>query len=350
MEKLRIPKKTGDPVIIENFSSDVNLKWDFNGNSLTEKIHETAQNFLNSESCSISPEALDACYSRIHLPPNVDIEALELGDPAGHPALYFHGWPSAANEVWPLHAAAKQNGLRLIAINRPGYGRSTPVRLSSFTSWAEYVEKLVLHLNLGSIQIIAMSGGTPFGLACAAQLGNKVIGVHVVSGLGPAHENDVLRTLNPGIRALLRIGRNAPFLGRLGLASAGILVRTFPGIPENILPFDPHLSSSDLEVLTDRKLKGLMSGIALKAFQQGSFGPWQDGFLYCRPWNIPFEKIGSHCRFWHGTCDGVTSVYMIEKLTRQIPDAELNVFDGKGHFSTPWARPDLLVKSVLGMT
>lgn len=292
-------------------------------------------------------ESLKSNHSLIPIDSNVEIEVLDLGDSKGKPALYFHGWPSASIEAWPLHEAAKKHGLRLIAFNRPGYGRSTAIRQSAFATCAEYVELLVQRLMLDSIHLIAMSGGTPFALASAAKMGKKVDGIHVVSGLGPAHESDVLKSLNPGIRFLLSIGKKTPYLGRLALACAGLVVRSFPGIPESIIRFDPHLCASDRDVLTASQLKGLMNGIASKAFQQGSLGPWQDGLLYCQPWNIPFEKMTSRCSFWHGTSDGVTSVYMIQKLVRQIPDAELVVFKGDGHFSTPWAHSDALVQSVM---
>lgn len=292
---------------------------------------------------------MNARYSiiRIDSDSSVDVEILELGDPKGKPALYFHGWPSSAIEAWPLHNAAEKHGLRLIAINRPGYGRSGIVRLSSFTTWAEYVESLVQHLGLDSIHIIAMSGGTPFGLAGAVRLSKKVNGIHVVSGLGPAHESEVLKTLNPGIRFLLNVGKWTPNVGRLGLACAGIFVRALPGVPENLIRFDPHLSPADRDVFKEGRMNGLMNGIAAKAFQQGSYGPWQDGWLYCRPWNIPFETMNTRCVFWHGSSDGITSVYMIKKLVQQIPAAELLVWKEEGHFSTPWAHTEELVKSVL---
>ena len=48
----------------------------------------------------------------------------EYGDRAGKPVFYFHGFPGSRLEIGPASAAASDTRVRLIAVDRPGYGRS----------------------------------------------------------------------------------------------------------------------------------------------------------------------------------------------------------------------------------
>src|SRR6478609_275871 len=54
-----------------------------------------------------------------------DVEYLEVGDPSGQPVVHLHGTPGTAGSGALLEDAARRNGVRLLAVSRPGYGRST---------------------------------------------------------------------------------------------------------------------------------------------------------------------------------------------------------------------------------
>ena len=48
----------------------------------------------------------------------------EFGDPEGTPGFYFHGHPGSRLEAQLADQAAWDLGVRIIALDRPGYGRS----------------------------------------------------------------------------------------------------------------------------------------------------------------------------------------------------------------------------------
>lgn len=50
----------------------------------------------------------------------------EYGSPDGKALLYFHGYPSSRLEGKPVDDMARRRGLRFIAIDRPGFGLSSP--------------------------------------------------------------------------------------------------------------------------------------------------------------------------------------------------------------------------------
>jgi pimeloyl-ACP methyl ester carboxylesterase len=52
------------------------------------------------------------------------LEVREYGDPGGHPAFFFHGLIGSHHQASYIDVQAKERGLRVIAPNRPGVGRS----------------------------------------------------------------------------------------------------------------------------------------------------------------------------------------------------------------------------------
>ena len=52
------------------------------------------------------------------------LEVREYGDPAGHPALFFHGLIGSHHQASYIAEQAMQHELRIIAPNRPGVGKS----------------------------------------------------------------------------------------------------------------------------------------------------------------------------------------------------------------------------------
>src|SRR6266496_1502611 len=63
---------------------------------------------------------------RIALPDGRWLAYAEFGDPDGRPVLFLHGTPGYRLNPWATDAELRSAGVRLIAPDRPGVGRSTP--------------------------------------------------------------------------------------------------------------------------------------------------------------------------------------------------------------------------------
>jgi pimeloyl-ACP methyl ester carboxylesterase len=50
----------------------------------------------------------------------------DVGDPAGVPVVYLHGTPDSRLARHPDDGVAAAMGVRLLAVDRPGYGGSSP--------------------------------------------------------------------------------------------------------------------------------------------------------------------------------------------------------------------------------
>lgn len=102
----------------------------------------------------------------------------------GNPVFLMHGSPSCRVMWSGLANAATATGTRLIVPDRPGCGRSTHQPGRRLADWPQDVAALARHLGLERYQVVGLSGGGPYALACAAA-DARLAGTAVVNGIGP---------------------------------------------------------------------------------------------------------------------------------------------------------------------
>src|SRR5690349_5524446 len=96
----------------------------------------------------------------IRLADGREVEYTEVGDPGGQPFVYLHGTPGTARSVALLEDAARRTGIRLLAVSRPGYGRSTTTP-PGLVSVARDVGELSSALAVDEFGVLGVSGGGP---------------------------------------------------------------------------------------------------------------------------------------------------------------------------------------------
>lgn len=74
------------------------------------------------------------------------------------PILHLHGFASSRLEAGLLHADALHHGLSIVAVDRPGAGRSSFNRQQSPEAMAADVEQLLEHLGLEQVTAMGASG------------------------------------------------------------------------------------------------------------------------------------------------------------------------------------------------
>lgn len=139
------------------------------------------------------------------------LEYLECGDPRGDALMYFHGCLGSAFQAMLLHERALQEGMRVIAANRPGIGRSSPKGFESMSAYAQSdIRALADHLELTSFAALGASGGTGFALATAHAMPDRVRMVGIAGGLGPLASARNFGELNWWRRAAISTCRDWP--------------------------------------------------------------------------------------------------------------------------------------------
>eukprot|EP01034_Spumella_vulgaris_P004755 gene4755-6070_t len=84
---------------------------------------------------------------------------LEVGDPQGPLVIHNHGGPSCRLEARLFAKSASKNRLRLICVDRPGIGRSTPQRLRTYAGWADDLTAIADALGYREFGVTGWSEG-----------------------------------------------------------------------------------------------------------------------------------------------------------------------------------------------
>lgn len=99
----------------------------------------------------------------------------DYGPPGGVPCIFFHSTMHASLLQEEAIAPAEAANIRMIAIDRPGFGHSTPAKSYTFASVAGDVERLADHLGLSHVLLTGTGVGCAFALATAKQMGRRVV-------------------------------------------------------------------------------------------------------------------------------------------------------------------------------
>lgn len=135
----------------------------------------------------------------------------EYGDPQGVPVFFFHGLPSC-RLMHPDAEMSRTLGVRLLTMDRPGFGRSDPKPGRTLLDWADDVSDAAGSLGLQQFAVVGPSGGGPFVAACACKLAPRVTSAAIVGGSGPVDAPGALAGMAPERRIGYWVAQRAPAL------------------------------------------------------------------------------------------------------------------------------------------
>ncbi|EUC50815.1 hypothetical protein COCMIDRAFT_32012 [Bipolaris oryzae ATCC 44560] len=259
-----------------------------------------------------SPYNLDDNSSKIcTLPDGRNLGYAEYGSPTGHAILYQHGLPGSRLEASSYHSLALSLGARIIAIDRPGIGLSSPHTSRTLLSWPKDVEHLTQHLGLPSYSILGVSGGGPYALACAFALpATRLKCVSVICGLGPPDMSmwhaDMVHWLSfpfgwrfaPEI--LLEWFFRLDVFGRMEVSDGEKLEKMTE--PARLASIE---NPKNRRILGDEAFLTVALKAAREAQRQGFGGVALDGRVVCRDWGFRIEEIRKDLpvKLWYGRDD-----------------------------------------------
>ena len=216
----------------------------------------------------------------IALPDARSLAYAEFGNPDGRPVLFFHGTPGYRLNPWTTDAELRSLGVRLIALDRPGVGRSTPRPDRRLLDWPEDVQVLADALALERFAVVGFSNGGPHAAACAYKLRSRVSGTALVAPMPPLHEPRALRELGaPGW--YYPLARRAPWILRAFFAGLAALARRNPARAERILL--SGMSEPDRRLFARPEFEGRFGADLAGA---GSRGVVDDERLMPLPWGF----------------------------------------------------------------
>jgi pimeloyl-ACP methyl ester carboxylesterase len=270
------------------------------------------------------------------------LAADDVGDPAGRPLVYVHGTPDSRLARHPDDDIARRLGVRLVAVDRPGFGHSTPDPSGTVGSFGDDVGALADHLGLDPFAVLGWSAGALPALGVAARLGSRVRAVGIAAGLppGPAYADaDVRAAANDGQRMVIDMG------AELGAAATAAELATYrvPDPPTVELAREHLLSGDDPVRLAEvRSVPGsldVMAAAMIDAVRGGLDGLRRDLELQILPPDVDLRVVVAPVRLWFGSLDPTAPPAFGRWYAEHLPSATLEVLDGAGHcFPLPrWA-------------
>ena len=110
----------------------------------------------------------------------------EYGSPGGFPIIYLHGAiGSPLKRNGELDLATDELGLRLIFVQRPGFGDSDQQPGRTLLLFPADLEQLANALGVERFGVVGVSAGGPYAVACARRLPKRITAAAAVSSLSP---------------------------------------------------------------------------------------------------------------------------------------------------------------------
>lgn len=254
----------------------------------------------------------------------------EYGDRSGHPTLFFHGFPGSRLQAAPADAPAASAQVRLIAIDRPGFGGSDRRPGRRLLDWPADVLRLVDHLGLERFTIVGVSGGGPYAAVCAYAMPQRLDAVGIVSGLAPLDSAAALDGMLWINRLILRAARRAPGLVRALLRPA-VVLRGAPRSAMRVLA--AGLDAPDRAVFARREVLDAVAASLRESLVQGTAGHADELLVIAQPWGFALEDIRVPVRLWHGGQDPIVPPSHFDAYCKRVPQAACELMPSEGHFS-----------------
>jgi len=255
----------------------------------------------------------------------------EVGDPAGQAVIAFHGTPGSRLQVAQQISdqPARDAGVRLIAIDRPGYGASSFQPNRRLTDVALDVAELADHLELEQFTVVGISGGGPHALACGALLGDRVRRLAIVSGLGPARQKSSTRQMMATNRLLFALARRRTWLARPVAAAMATTLRRAP-VP-TLKAMLRQMPPRDVAVLSTPEILAAFADDARQSPRTLGRAIAQDVGLFTREWGFSLDAIRVPVDLFHGDADVNVPPHHVDVLAAGLPQATVHRYPGEGH-------------------
>lgn len=266
----------------------------------------------------------------------------EFGPPDGRAFVWLHGTPGARRQIpHEARVLADEQGLRIIGIDRPGIGSSTPHVYADIAGFTADLDVLLDRLGVDEVAVIGLSGGGPYALASGARLPHRVRAVGVLGGVAPAVGEDAIAG------GLVGIGRHAAPLIKVARVPIGFgltqVVRVVKPAASPILDVYARLSPpGDRRLLSRPEFKAMFLDDLLHGSRKQLSAPLADVLLFARHWGFELYEVGVPVTWWHGDADHIIPFEHGRHVVDRLPDAELRVLPGESHLGGLGAGEDIL--------
>lgn len=249
----------------------------------------------------------------------------EYGAPEGHPVLFFHGAPGSRHIHADMADVAVRRGVRLVAVERPGYGLSDPQPGRSMLDWADDVAVLADALGMARFAIIGFSMGSVYALACAHRLSERVTKIALAGALAPLDAPGVTEGMSPMVSGLYSLAQSNPDELRNTFAAVA------PSPAALVEAMNASLAEWDKIVVNKRAAE--FEAEYAQTLRGGVEGVATDFVLVSKDWGFPLKDINTETFLWCGSADQNTPPAMTGYLASILPNSRTFMLPDEGHLS-----------------
>ena len=254
----------------------------------------------------------------------------EYGDPDGKPVILFHDLWGNHSLRHPDDSILARLGLRLIGVDRPGFGISTRKPGRGIMDVVDDVMLLSKALKLERFALLGYSAGGPYALACAYRFPQIVRRCAVVSCLPPLDHEQGFRALHA-------------FYGRLFQLASGneaffrLLMRGFfwfdgqRSSDQYIRELGSSFSRADQDALSNLDLFNSRLDMWDEIRRAGSEFLVDEIVALTRSWGFRLQNIEVPVDVWWGETDHFCSPVVSRRMAAMIPKASAHRDPQAGH-------------------
>jgi pimeloyl-ACP methyl ester carboxylesterase len=251
------------------------------------------------------------------------------GSPGDTAVIWCHGGPGSRLDPAYVAPSAVDAGLRIVGIDRPGYGLSTPEPGRTIGGWVPDALAVADHLGIDQFVTVGISTGGAFALAVAALAPERVLGVVPCCSMTDMRYQPARATVSrPHAHAVWDA------LDRDSAIAAAVESHGIDGSKIIESAEGPPLPPSDLAMLVAHPWGRQWMAAVPAMFAQGLEG-YTDDRLADGPGWITFDVADITCPVivLHGAADVIADPIHARHTATIVPGAELRIFDDLGHFS-----------------
>jgi len=245
-----------------------------------------------------------------------------FGSASGTPLVAFHGTPGSRLFGRLLDEQAREHDIRVIVVDRPGFGQSDPDPAFGPDEVVDIVDPVLDALACSQVDVLGFSGGAPYALALAGARPDTVRSADIVSGSVPPS----LQVDQPSqMRLLSGMARRTPrLLGGL-LRGQSWFARRRPAVVAGQYTDPADVPDSVVEDVASEFLEAMAETRAGTIRELEAAGS---------AWPVELDSIEPPVRLWHGDRDENVPIEGVRRLVDRLPEATLTVCDGADHLQT----------------
>ena len=181
---------------------------------------------------------------------------IEYGDLQGYPIFAFHGLPGSRIWFKKDDEESKILGIRLITVDRPGFGNSDQKPDRTFLQFSDDIYELSQSLDLEKYSVFGVSGGGVYAAACAYKYPDLIHKAGLISTVNQFKNGKPPKEMAFQNRIAFTLARRFPWLLTFLLNQQKKLMDNRPEKHVKSLRINiKHLCQSDREIMTKRKMQ-----------------------------------------------------------------------------------------------